>query len=208
MTGSRPPLSEEERSRIAAAVRAAETRTSGEIVVMVSAGAGLYRSIALAFALIVGLAVPWPLIALSDLSAAQIFLIQAIAILLAVAVGLSERTRIALVPRTIRRRRAHEAAHREFLARGLDDTRGRTGVLIYVALAERYAEIVADSGVRARVHDTEWRASIESVLDAAGRGALAEGLVSAVAGVGDILAKELPPGPEGDELPDRVIVVD
>jgi hypothetical protein len=45
--------------------------------------------------------------------------------------------------------RAHAAARREFFAHGLTGTRGRTGVLVYVALAERYAEIVADKGVRA-----------------------------------------------------------
>jgi hypothetical protein len=51
-------------------------------------------------------------------------------------------------PRRWQRERAHAAARREFFAHGLTGTRGRTGVLVYVALAERYAEIVADKGVR------------------------------------------------------------
>ena len=209
MTGSRRSgLTRDEQENIAEAVRAAEARTSGEIVVLVSARAGFYRSIGLALALVCGLAVPWPLIAFTGWSAATIFLVQAIAMLAAVLLTFESRLRIALVPRRVRRERAHEAARREFLARGLTRTRERTGVLIYVALAERYAEIVADEGVRARVPDATWSAAVTALLGAAGRGDLAGGLITAVSQVGTILAAELPPGAAGDELPNRVIVID
>lgn len=208
MTGSGPPLSREERRRIAEAIRAAEAATSGEIVVLVAHRAGLYRTVGLALALLVALAVPWPLIALTRLSAGSIALVQAAAVLATLLLTLDARLRMPFVPRAIRRQRAHEAARWEFRIRGLTRTRGRSGVLIYVALCERYAEIVADSGVRARVPDATWRAAIEALLAAAARGALADGLVSAVERVGAVLAAELPPGPEGDELPNRVIVVE
>ncbi|MFD1356164.1 hypothetical protein ACFQ4I_26380, partial [Methylorubrum suomiense] len=74
MTGSAVILSEAERARIARAIGRHEAGTAGEIVVLVAARAGLYRSPALAQALAVALALPWPLILLTHLSAADIAL--------------------------------------------------------------------------------------------------------------------------------------
>jgi len=206
VTGS--ALSRAERERIAEAIGRAEAGTRCEIVVLVAARAGLYRSLGLSLALVVGLVLPWPLIALTALSAASIALIQAAVVLAALLATLDERLRTRLVPRAMRRQRAHEAAAREFLTRGLTRTRARTGVLIYVALAERYAEIVADKGVRARVPDGAWCATVADLLAAAGRGDLAGGLVAAVGAVGTVLAAELPGRECVDELPNRVIVLD
>ena len=60
MTGSQTILTDAERERIAAAIGRAEAGTTGEIVVLVAASAGLYRSPGLALALTLGLALPWP----------------------------------------------------------------------------------------------------------------------------------------------------
>ncbi|GEO98912.1 TPM domain-containing protein [Methylobacterium haplocladii] len=208
MTGSRPPLSRDERAAVAAAIAQAESVTSGEIVVIVAARSGLYRSAGPVFALLMGLAAPWPLIALTTLSAATIAAIQAAVALAALLIGLDDRLRIRLVPPAIRRDRVRAAACREFGARGFTGTQARTGVLIYLALAEHHAEIVADDAVRARVPDTTWTAIIGDLAASAGRGALGPGLVAAVARVGTVLAVELPAGPNRNELPNRVIVLD
>ena len=200
-------LSETDRTRIAQAIAGAETATSGEIVVLVAARAGNYRSAALAAALAAGLAAPWPLILLTPWSAASIALAQAAVVLAALLAAAHPSARLALVPRAIRRARAHEAASREFATRGLTRTRGRTGLLIYLAVAEGHAEIVADSGVAARVAVETWASTIDALLAALRRGSPADGLVEAVERVGAILAAELPGTAEDvDELPNRVIV--
>lgn len=202
-------LSTVERDRIAEAVRAAERGTTGEIVVLVAARAGLYRSAALLLALAGGLVLPWPLILLTPWSAASIVLAQAALVLAILLATAHPRTRLAFVPCGIRRARAHEAALHEFASRGLARTRGRTGVLIYLAVAEGHAEIVADRAVAARVPPESWSAAIGALLDALRRDAAAEGLIAAVERVGAILAVELPGSPDDvDELPNRVIVTD
>lgn len=210
MTGKqRPFLEEPARTRIAEAIRRAETATAGEIVVLVAARAGLYRSAPLLLALAVGLVLPWPLIALTPWSAASIALAQVAAVLLALLAGLHPRIRMALVPRAIRRDRAHEQALREFTTRGLSRTEGRTGVLIYVARAEGHAEIVADHGVAARVPASAWSGAIEGLLAALRRGEAEAGLTNAVVQVGSILAGQLPPEARPvDALPNRVIELD
>ena len=102
-------LTDEERERVAAAIRDAESRTAGEIVVVVAARASDYRSVPLLYALIGSLAAPWPLIWLTDLSASRIFMVQlVVALVLILACGLPKGP--ALVPGFIKRARAREAA--------------------------------------------------------------------------------------------------
>lgn len=203
-------LTEAERARIAAAVAAAERDTAGEIVVMVAARSGAYRSLPPALALAGALLVPWPLILLTGLSATRIFLAQLV-VALALLVGLAAAPSLARLPRALprplRRTRARAAAQHEFQARGLTRTRGRTGVLIYVALAERYADVVTDTGIGTAPE--AWQAVLADLVAALRSGALTDGLVRAVESTGAILAEAAPPRPgDTDELPNRVIVTE
>ena len=54
-------------------------------------------------------------------------------------------------------RSARERALEVFAELGVWDTRERNGVLIYVLLAERDVEIVADRGFDGRVSNDEWQ---------------------------------------------------
>ncbi|HEY8566104.1 MAG TPA: TPM domain-containing protein [Beijerinckiaceae bacterium] len=201
-------LSAEEQDRIALAIRDAETLTTGEIVVVVAGQASRYRTLPLLAALAGALATPWPLIALTALSASRIFLIQTLVALALALVTLHPSVRLKLAPRWLKRERGHEAARREFAARGLTRTRGRTGVLVYVAVAERYAEVLPDAGISERVDPGVWRATIEELVSALTRGEAADGLLRAVTRVGAILAEHAPAtADEADELPNRVIVI-
>ncbi|TGW05094.1 SDR family NAD(P)-dependent oxidoreductase, partial [Mesorhizobium sp. M2D.F.Ca.ET.145.01.1.1] len=64
--------------------------------------------------------------------------------------------RIHMVPRRLRYQAAHANAVKQFLARNVHRTTARTGVLIFVSIAERYAEVVADSGIDAKVGQQVW----------------------------------------------------
>jgi putative membrane protein len=201
-------LTEDERERVAAAIRDAESRTAGEIVVVVAARASAYRSVPLLYALLGGLFAPWPLIWLTELSAARIFAIQLATALVLLVLGSLTRRRFLLVPAFIRRARCREAAAREFHARGLTRTRERTGVLIFVAAAEHYAEVVADAGIAHHVDEHVWRDTITELVETIRTGSPADGLVAAVTRVGAILAQHAPSrAADSDELPNKVIMV-
>jgi putative membrane protein len=201
-------LSEAERERVAQAVSDAETRTAGEIVVVVARAASGYRTVPAVSALLAALATPWPLIAATALSASRIFLLQLAVALIVAAVLSLPRMRLALVPAFVKRARGREAAAREFVARGLTRTRGRTGVLIYVAEAERYAEVIADTGIATQVDEGVWRETIEELVAALRESRGADGLAAAVARVGAILAEHAPrQADDADELPNRVILI-
>ncbi|MCB8819091.1 TPM domain-containing protein [Microvirga rosea] len=201
-------ISPEDHTRLSQAIRDAEDLTTGEIMVVVAEQASSYRSIPVLWALLTALVVPWPLIAITTLGPARIFLIQLlVGVFLSVFLSWPSR-RHRLVPGFIKRARAREAAAREFLSRGLTRTRERTGVLIYVALAERYAEILVDTGIADRVEKSVWHDIIADLTGQIREGRLTDGLVTAIRRSGAILAEHAPPRfDDVDELPNKVILI-
>jgi putative membrane protein len=201
-------MNEQDREAIAEAVRQAESETSGEIVVMIDRAAASYRTVPVVLALTLSLFVPWPLLALTATSAPRIFLIQLICAVLLLATLLWYGRGGRFVPGFVKRRRAHDVALREFAARGLSHTRQSSGVLLYVAIQERYAEIIADTGIDGRVDQAVWDGIVEAVVAAGREDRLREGIVTAVRAIGAVLANHAPRSPDDvDELPNNVVIL-
>jgi len=150
--------------------------------------------------------VPLPLIYLTLWPASVIYLFQ-LAAFAAAAVGLSHPSiRFHLVPKRAKRDRAHGEALRQFLAHGLHRTQDRTGVLIFASAAERYAEIVADGGINAKVTQQEWDEAIAALIAGIRQGRTGDGFVAAIAKCGAVLAAHFPPGAlNKNELPDKLV---
>ena len=107
----------------------------------------------------------------------------------------------------VRRARAHRAAVEQFFARGLTRTRERTGVLIFVSLAERYARIMADEGIASKVSNRDWQLAVDALTAHMRDGRIAQALVAAIQQCGAVLADHAPPTGAGNELPDRIYVM-
>lgn len=202
-------ISTDEQARLAGVIADVEDATSGEVVLVIAEQAGHYRAVPLLWAMLAALVTPWPLIWLTGISTSRIVLIQ-LAVALALSLALSwPKLRFALVPRSIKHNQAHEAASREFLRRGMTRTREKTGVLIYLALAEHHAEILADTGVADRVDPGIWAGIVADLTAAIRAGRMIEGLEETIRRTGAILAQHAPPRLDDvDELPNKVIVLD
>lgn len=205
-------LTPAEHARIGAAIREAESRTAGEIVCVVARASDGYffhaAAASLAALLVASLAVAfalehlWIVPRLPLFAGAVLFAGLSLLMLLWFIPGL----RLALVPRGTRYRAAHENAVRQFLARNIHRTAARTGVLVFVSLAEAYAEVLADGGIDAEVEQTAWDGIVEALTAAAAAGRLADGLVQAVAEAGRLLALHFPPAAQDrNELDDHVV---
>ena len=68
------------------------------------------------------------------------------------------------MPRAARRAAAYRAATDQFVARGIARKKDRAGILIFVSLAERYARIIADEGIAARVAQPEWQGAVDALI--------------------------------------------
>lgn len=91
-----------------------------------------------------------------------------------------------------RRRTPRERAHDVFAQLRVWDTEHNSGVLIYVLLAERAIEIVADRGIAARVNQVEWQAVCDRMRQRFAEHAFESGAVEGVRAVSEILAAHFP----------------
>ena len=91
---------------------------------------------------------------------------------------------------------------------GVWDTEQNNGVLIYVQLADRDVEIIADRGFQGRVSSVEWEAVCRLMETHFRVGRFKEGSIAGVDAIGDLLARHFPPnlktpGRSHNQLPDR-----
>jgi putative membrane protein len=83
-------------------------------------------------------------------------------------------------------------------------TRARTGVLLLVALFEHRVEIVADTGVEARVPSAEWAPIVNRLAGGLRQGRATQSIVAAIGDIGALLDTRgvKAAGLDVDELPD------
>ena len=95
-----------------------------------------------------------------------------------------------------------------FARLGVWDTQQSNGVLIYLLLADRDVEIVADRGFNDKVQQAEWE-KICRLMEAEFRaGNFEGGVLKGVTAVTQLLAKHFPPGgAHRNELPDKPVVL-
>jgi putative membrane protein len=200
------PFSRTDHARVAAAIKAAELKTAAEIVCVLARRSSSYSYVPALWAAVAALAAPWPLIAFTTLSVRAIYAAQIGVFVAAALIFAWEPLRFAMTPRPVKRERAHRAAREQFFTRGVANTKNRSGVLIFVSLAERYAHILADEGVAAKVGDDEWRAALNLLRSHLKERRIADGFIEAIDECARILAKHVPPGGD-NELPDKIYVM-
>jgi putative membrane protein len=202
-------VDEAARQRVSDAISKAETTTSGEIVAVVAADSSSYLHVPFMWAALVALLVPWPLIHFTWMTVQNIWLLQLAVFAVLLAVLFYRPVRYALVPRSTKRQRAHRRAVEQFLAQNLHTTEGRTGVLVFVSAAERYAEVLADAAIHRKVPEAEWQAIVDALTTAIGEGRAVDGFVAAVDAIGKRLAQHFPPGSaDRARLPNHLIVLE
>ena len=202
-------ISETEKLDVENAITKAENKTSAEIVAVIARASTGYYYVPYLWASLLALAVPWPLIYRTWMPVQDIYLIQ-IAVFVALALILHyPDLRFALVPRSVMRNHAHQRAMQQFVAQDIYTTAGHTGVLLFVSVAERYAEIVVDSAVHQLVPDEEWKSIIDQLTADISRGLPAKGLTTAVGRIGEHLATHFPPSAAKENLlPNHLVMLD
>jgi len=219
-------LSEQDHAKVSAAIAAAERRSDGEIIAVVTGMSDPYHDVALHWAVLVLLATLaifawqpdvlhfWRDLVLGGWSPEPSFselltfaLILAVAKFTAVLLILRYLPlRVALIPAATKTRRVRRRAIALFKAGAERRTVGRTGILIYLSLAEHRAEIVADEAITKVTTPETWGEAMAALLPEVKAGRPGDGIVAAVTIVGAVLAEHFPKSSEDtNEIPDKLI---
>ena len=103
---------------------------------------------------------------------------------------------------------ARERAIEVFSELRVWDTEHNNGVLIYLLLADRDIEIVADRGIHARLGQETWEAICREMESAFRNGKFEAGVLAGIHAVGEHLSNHFPPrSGKPNEMPDRPVVL-
>ncbi len=201
-------ISAQDRDRISDAIRAAEARTSGEIVCVLARTSSHVTALPIFIAAVIALALPWGLVLLTAMAIYRILSLQIIIFVVLTIMLCLPRIRVALMPRRARRAIAHRVAMEQFTIRDLGRKMDRSSILIFVSLAERYARIIADEGISSRVPQSHWQAAVDALIAHMRDRRIADGFVTAIGLCGDELAQHFPRSEASrDKLPDRIHLI-
>ena len=219
-------LSGDDRAKVAAAIAAAEANSSGEIVAVATPISDAYHDVALHWALVPLFAVlawaAWRPAALAwwyDLLLAGwhpdptlselltlLMVIAALKFTVALLILKWMPLRLALTPGATKHRRVRRRAIAIFQASAAGRTVGKTGILIYLSLAERRAEIVADEAILAVTDEHTWGEAMTALIENVRQGRAGDGICAAIERVGVVLSEHFPrSAADCNEIPDRLI---
>ena len=219
-------LTDEDHAKVSAAIAAAEAKSDGEILAVATPLSDPYHDVALHWAVLVLIAVlAWAAACPTCLDWwLDLFLggwrpeptlreyftfLLILAVLKFTAVLLILRympLRLALTPGATKTRRVRRRAIAMFKVAAERRTVGRTGVLIYLSMGERRAEIVADEAITKVTTPETWGEAMAALLVDVKAGRPGDGIAAAVEQVGLVLAEHFPrSATDTNEIPDKLI---
>jgi len=219
-------LTDDDRQKVSAAIAAAEANSNGEIVAVATPISDPYHDVGLHWALVPLFAVlawaawrPTALVwwynfllggwqpepTLSQLLTLLMFF-AALKFTVALLILKWMPLRLALTPPATKHRRVRRRAISIFKAAAERRTAGRTGILIYLSMAEHRAEIVADEAILKVTDGHTWGEAMAALLVEVKDGRPADGIVAAIERVGVVLAEHFPRSADDtNEIPDKLI---
>jgi putative membrane protein len=110
------------------------------------------------------------------------------------------------VPKMLMRHKVHTAAMVSFYKHGVYNTKGKTGILIYISLMERMVVVIGDEGIHSKVGDEAWSEVISKIVDGIKKKKLTHGIVQGIESCRTLLNKHFPASADHKhELSNRVI---
>jgi putative membrane protein len=208
-------LSENDRQKIDAAVKAAERQTSGEIVPMVISASYHYPMAdvigAATFAVPTAIVLTYLIGNWLWIGGQNMWLFLGLGAVCFMLFHIAIRHIPALkrwfISQNEMEEEVQEAAVTRFFGEELYRTRDETGVLIFISVFEHKVWVLADRGINAKVEQGQWDAIVAMITDGIRQNRPTEAICEAVKKVGEILAAHFPLRPDdANEL--RNIIVE
>ena len=201
-------FTEVEKKRLEATVRDVESRTIGEVVVMVVDSSDPYLEAGVIGGITVGGCVSLVLTILFFHSSLLYFLPLSFLLFFPAQLLMrrDHRWKALLLGAERKEHAVRERALRAFFEKGLYKTKENTGVLFFLSLLERKVRVLADKGIYQKIGQETLDRYAKAVSQGVRDGRACDALCEAIEGVGELLAKHFPmKAGDIDELPGEVI---
>jgi putative membrane protein len=200
-------LTKEAKERIRQAVQKAEKSTSGEFVTVIAKKSDDYLHIPLLWASVLSLLVPVIFLFILKIhNGFLIFNVQAATLVFFFLVLQIDFLKMLFVPRAVKQLRARRNAYLQFYEQGVSNTKDRSGILLFVSMAERYVEIIADEGINKKVDGNFWEIIVNEFILKVKENRIEEGFIDTIEKCSEILSRHFPIKPnDKNELSDHLI---
>jgi len=106
-----------------------------------------------------------------------------------------------------RKKNIRALAEKEFYKLNMHNTRGKTGILLYLQLHERQFYILADKGIHEKVGEETWHIVRDEIQLLFHDGKFSQGLIWGIERVGKILSEHFPiKADDTNELSNKIII--
>lgn len=218
-------LNKENLEKISKAVKEAESKTAGEIATTFTRESDNYAIYELTFAVICGFIYFTVMMFFAkpveklihdmfwDYSTDYLLIFFGFSTFLVIAVfyllaNFSFIDRL-IVPRRAMRRKVTERAVRCFMESGVYNTKDRTGILIFISALERRVELLADSGISAKIPQEKWDDIVNHIISGIKENKFVEHLSQSIRECGKLLAEHFPIKPgDVNELKDQISILE
>jgi len=202
-------ISRQDADRIRDAIRQAESKSSGELVTVIARQSDGYYYIPVMWAAMLALLIPnFVMLFGTAWLHEHLYFVQMLGFIACAALFSIRPIKHRLIPRHVRHQRAHLHAVEQFVRNNLSATSQRNGLLLFVSVAERYVEIIADKGINDRVAAGTWDGIVHNFTARVHGGEIGAGFIEAIGACGDILESHFPIQPgDKNELPDHLVIV-
>lgn len=202
-------FSEADKKGITAAIAEVETKTAGEVAVMVVDGSDSYPEASILAGIIIGGLLA--LILTDQLLADSLWYFVPLQAVFALMIGWGARfypgLRRYFTPGARLEQQVREEAIKAFYEKGLYKTRDKTGVLFFISLLEHRVWILADEGIYTRITQETLQAYAADIAQGIKEQNAAEVLIREIKGVGKILAEHFPSKADDlNELSNKIII--
>ena len=215
-------LSTQEIEQIRNAVREVESQTSGELVTVIAEASDDYLYIPLLWAALIAFLLPGVIFLITPLTeilpvgdtwgvpiVSSFLPVWQVQILVFVSLALIFRwqpVKMRLIPRAVKQRRSNRLAYEQFYMQGVHLTQHRTGILLFVSVAEHYVEVIADQGICEKVEPEIWKEVVDQFVGDVKRGNIALGFLNSIEQCGKSLIHYFPAEPGNiNELSDHLV---
>lgn len=199
-------LSENEKELISKEIELLESKSSAELVAVITKQSDNYNFetifISLIFTTLISI-----ISLFFELSAIKFFQIEVLSFLIFYFLfNKFNKTLLSFLPKQYKYQKAQEYAIHQFTSLGLNSTKTKQVIMFFVSLDEKYVKIVTDSAISSKIDNSYWQNIVDEFIKDVKRNEFANGYIKAIKACNEILIKEFPiKNDDINELPNEVI---
>ncbi len=181
-----------EKEQIQEEIKTLETKSSAELVAVITKYSSSYRFETLVFSLLISVFISIILL-FADIDTIKFFQIQVLSFfaLFFLTSGF-KKILLTFLPKKYKYEKASINAKKEFYNLGIKDTKTKLGIMFYVSIEEKYVEIITDTGIKSKISDNYWQDIVNEFIKDVKNNQFSVGYKKAIKECSETLIKSFP----------------